>query len=94
MIGISFSFNIYTNILRSVKFVILHVPVNRYTMNLSSGLMQPGMTFTIEPVLSHGCELTVLLEDRWTVVTEDNSRAAQAEHTILITENGAEILTK
>lgn len=58
------------------------------------GLMQPGMTFTVEPVLSHGSELTVLLEDRWTVVTEDNSRAAQAEHTILITENGAEILTK
>lgn len=56
--------------------------------------MQPGMTFTIEPVLSHGSELTVMLGDRWTVVTEDSSRAAQAEHTVLVTEDGAEILTK
>lgn len=56
--------------------------------------MKPGMTFTIEPCLSHGNEGTVILEDGWTVVTEDGSRAAQAEHTVLITENGAEILTK
>lgn len=56
--------------------------------------MKPGMTFTIEPVLSHGSEDTVMLEDGWTVVTEDGSRAAQAEHTVLITDNGAEILTK
>lgn len=56
--------------------------------------MKPGMTFTIEPALSHGNEHTVILEDAWTVITEDGSRAAQTEHTVLITEDGAEILTK
>lgn len=55
--------------------------------------MKPGMTFTIEPALSHGSEKVVILEDGWTVITDDGSRAAQAEHTILITEHGAEILT-
>ncbi|XP_049875524.1 methionine aminopeptidase 1D, mitochondrial isoform X2 [Pectinophora gossypiella] len=67
---------------------------DRYTPHRYPGLMQPGMTFTIEPVLSHGGELTLVLEDGWTAITEDGSRAAQAEHTILVTENGAEILTK
>ncbi|XP_028178201.1 methionine aminopeptidase 1D, mitochondrial isoform X3 [Ostrinia furnacalis] len=66
----------------------IHHSKNRYP-----GLMKPGMTFTIEPALSHGSENTVILEDGWTVITEDGSRAAQAEHTILITEHGAEILT-
>ncbi|XP_046963156.1 methionine aminopeptidase 1D, mitochondrial isoform X1 [Vanessa cardui] len=72
-----------------------HGPPDIYhTQNRYPGLMKPGMTFTIEPVLSHGNEKTVLLEDGWTVTTEDGARAAQAEHTILITEDGAEILTK
>ncbi|XP_045448806.1 methionine aminopeptidase 1D, mitochondrial isoform X2 [Melitaea cinxia] len=72
-----------------------HGPPEIYhTLNRYPGLMKPGMTFTIEPVLSHGSENTVLLEDGWTVITEDGARAAQAEHTVLITEDGAEILTK
>ncbi|XP_053614443.1 methionine aminopeptidase 1D, mitochondrial isoform X2 [Plodia interpunctella] len=72
-----------------------HGPPNIYhIINDYPGYMQSGMTFTIEPVLSHGHENTVILEDGWTVVTDDGSRAAQAEHTVLITENGAEILTK
>lgn len=66
-----------------------YIAVNRYP-----GLMKAGMTFTIEPVLSHGNEMTLILNDGWTAITEDGARAAQAEHTILITENGAEILTK
>ncbi|CAG4978197.1 unnamed protein product [Parnassius apollo] len=65
-----------------------------HTLNRYPGLMKPGMTFTIEPVLSHGNENTVLLEDGWTVVTEDGARTAQVEHTVLITDDGAEILTK
>lgn len=65
-----------------------------FTVNDYEGVMIPGMTFTIEPVLSHGNEGTVILEDGWTVVTDDCSRAAQVEHTVLITENGTEILTK
>ncbi|XP_068626347.1 methionine aminopeptidase 1D, mitochondrial [Battus philenor] len=72
-----------------------HGPPEIYhTLNRYPGLMKPGMTFTIEPVLSHGRENTVILEDDWTVVTEDGARAAQMEHTVLITGDGAEILTK
>ncbi|OXU21017.1 hypothetical protein TSAR_011315 [Trichomalopsis sarcophagae] len=58
------------------------------------GAMKPGMTFTIEPVLSQGKEDVAILEDGWTAVTLDNARAAQVEHTILITDNGCDILTR
>lgn len=71
-----------------------HGPPDIYhCRNNYPGVMQSGMTFTIEPVLSHGSEDTVMLEDNWTVVTEDGARTAQLEHTVLITDNGAEILT-
>lgn len=52
-----------------------------------------GMTFTIEPILSVGKTSYRILEDKWTAVTKDDSRAAQFEHTILITKTGYEILT-
>ncbi|RVE48153.1 hypothetical protein evm_007213 [Chilo suppressalis] len=72
-----------------------HGPPEIYhTKNRYPGVMKPGMTFTIEPALSHGSAQTVLLEDGWTVITEDGARAAQRENTILITKDGAEILTK
>lgn len=58
------------------------------------GVMKPGMTFTIEPVLSQGREEVGILEDDWTAVTMDNARAAQVEHTILITDNGCDILSR
>lgn len=58
------------------------------------GKMEPGMTFTIEPVLGQGSKEVEILEDGWTAVTLDNSRTAQVEHTILITNGGCEILTK
>lgn len=67
---------------------IYHVP------NTYPGEMLPGMTFTIEPAVSEGTDEIVILEDGWTAVTCDNSRAAQCEHTVLITETGVEILTK
>ncbi|XP_051859209.1 methionine aminopeptidase 1D, mitochondrial [Drosophila albomicans] len=57
------------------------------------GEMQSGMTFTIEPILSLGRGEIGLLEDGWTAVSLDDSRSAQFEHTILITENGVDILT-
>lgn len=66
---------------------IYHVP-NNYP-----GVMKPGMVFTVEPIVTEGSERIVILEDGWTAVTCDHSRAAQAEHTVLITESGAEILT-
>lgn len=55
--------------------------------------MKPGMTFTIEPILTLGDPLVEIQEDGWTAMTVDNARTAQFEHTILITPNGVEILT-
>ena len=55
--------------------------------------MQPGMTFTIEPVLKYGNEEWRTWEDNWTVEALDYALSAQTEHTILILENGVEILT-
>lgn len=61
--------------------------------NNFDGKMLPGMTFTIEPVLSQGSEEVKILEDGWTAVTVDNARTAQCEHTILITDIGCDVLT-
>ncbi|XP_068151248.1 methionine aminopeptidase 1D, mitochondrial [Drosophila tropicalis] len=62
--------------------------------NDSPGEMKPGMTFTIEPILSLGDSNIALLEDGWTAISLDGARSAQFEHTILITETGCEVLTK
>ena len=56
--------------------------------------LEEGMTFTIEPMINAGKSGTKLLNDGWTVVTQDKSLSAQWEHTILVTNNGFEILTK
>lgn len=58
-----------------------------------SQLIEPGMTFTIEPMLNLGTPDWNEWDDGWTVVTADLRRSAQFEHTILITETGNEILT-
>lgn len=55
--------------------------------------LKPGMTFTIEPMLTLGAFESLTLTDNWTAITRDRSRSAQFEHTILVTETGAEILT-
>ncbi|MFP4146791.1 MAG: type I methionyl aminopeptidase [Halorhodospira sp.] len=55
--------------------------------------LEPGMTFTIEPMVNAGRPHTKLLRDQWTVVTRDRSLSAQWEHTIAVTEGGYEILT-
>ena len=55
--------------------------------------MAPGMTFTIEPMLCEGRADIMLREDGWTVETKDGMRSAQWEETILITEDGVEVLT-
>ncbi|MCL4122943.1 UNVERIFIED_CONTAM: hypothetical protein GTU68_020124 [Idotea baltica] len=71
-----------------------HGPPDIYhCFNDYPGLMKPGMTFTVEPILTQGNKEALILEDGWTVVMMDNARAAQFEHTILITEHGHEILT-
>jgi methionyl aminopeptidase len=56
-------------------------------------IMKPGMTFTIEPMINLGHWHHRTWDDGWTAVTADGSRSAQFEHTILVTEQGAEILT-
>ncbi|MEP6650208.1 MAG: type I methionyl aminopeptidase [Lapillicoccus sp.] len=56
-------------------------------------LIEPGMTFTIEPMLNLGTADWQMWDDGWTVVTADRKRSAQFEHTILIIEDGNEILT-
>ena len=55
--------------------------------------LRPGMTFTIEPMINLGTKACKLLEDGWTVITADGKWSAQFEHTILVTEEGYEILT-
>ncbi len=55
--------------------------------------LEPGMTFTIEPMVNIGKRHTKLLNDKWTVVTKDRSLSAQWEHTILVTNDGHEVLT-
>ena len=57
-------------------------------------LIEPGMVFTIEPMLDLGTPDWRMWDDGWTVVTADGRRSAQFEHTLLVTETGAEILTR
>jgi methionyl aminopeptidase len=56
-------------------------------------VMEAGMTFTIEPMLNLGGPEWEMWDDGWTVVTRDGSRSAQFEHTVLVTDAGAEVLT-
>ena len=57
-------------------------------------ILQPGMTIAIEPIIAMGNYEVKILRDGWTFVTRDGSRSAQVEHTLVVTEKGAEILTK
>ncbi|HET9860972.1 MAG TPA: type I methionyl aminopeptidase [Nocardioidaceae bacterium] len=56
-------------------------------------VIETGMTFTIEPMLCLGTYEWDMWEDNWTVVTKDRRRSAQFEHTLLVTDHGAEVLT-
>ncbi len=55
--------------------------------------MEPGMIFTIEPMINIGKYIVKLLPDNWTVITKDRSLSAQWEHTILVTDTGYDVLT-
>jgi methionyl aminopeptidase len=57
-------------------------------------VMQPGMVFTVEPMISAGTHRAYLWPDGWTAVTADLARSAQFEHTVLCDETGVEILTR
>ncbi|MGE3619371.1 MAG: type I methionyl aminopeptidase [Acidimicrobiia bacterium] len=69
----------------------LHVP-HYYVPSLTMP-MEPGTTFTIEPMITAGSWQHRLWDDQWTAVTSDLRRTAQFEHTILVTDDGAEVLT-
>jgi len=68
--------------------------VLHYGTRNTGEVMQPGMIFTIEPMINAGKRHVKLLPDHWTVVTKDHSLSAQWEHTILVTDDGYEVLTK
>jgi methionyl aminopeptidase len=56
-------------------------------------VIKPGMTFTIEPMITLGASDWYMWDDGWTVLTTDGSRCAQFEHTLAVTDRGAEVLT-
>jgi len=56
--------------------------------------LRPGMTFALEPMVNIGGWQTKVLADRWTVITADKSRSAHFEHTVAVTKNGPEIMTR
>lgn len=66
---------------------------NVRTREMPNVKLKAGMTLAIEPILNAGSKHTRTLADRWTVVTVDRSLSAQFEHTVLVTEDGYEILT-
>lgn len=67
---------------------VLHYYDPRNTM-----VMEPGMVFTIEPMITLGTWQHLMWDDDWTAVTADGSRTAQFEHTILVTDTGVDVLT-
>jgi methionyl aminopeptidase len=56
-------------------------------------VLTEGLVFTIEPLIAIGTPRTVTLKDGWTIRTRDRSLAAHYEHTVLVTSNGARLLT-
>ena len=75
---------------------VFHEPPNilHYGEPNTGEVLEPGMIFTIEPMINAGKRFVKLLPDGWTVVTKDHSLSAQWEHTILVTETGFDVLTK
>jgi methionyl aminopeptidase len=67
--------------------------VPHYDDTSAATVIETGMTFTIEPMLTLGTIEYDIWPDNWTVVTKDRRRTAQFEHTLLVTDDGAEILT-
>jgi methionyl aminopeptidase len=67
--------------------------VPHYAKNKAVGTAKPGMTFTIEPMINLGSHRDKSWPDDWTSTTSDGQRSAQFEHTLLVTEDGVEVLT-
>ena len=75
--------------------VNLHEPpeILNAGMKNTGPIIKPGMIFAIEPISAMGKGDVLTAEDGWTIITADNSLSAHFEHTVLVTENGNEILT-
>ncbi len=69
------------------------IQVLHYYDSRASMIMRPGMTFTIEPMISLGSWQHRMWDDEWTAVTADGRRTAQFEHTLVVTDDGCEVLT-
>jgi methionyl aminopeptidase len=69
------------------------IQIPHYYDARASMTMRPGMTFTIEPMISLGTWQHRMWDDDWTAVTADGKRTAQFEHTLLVTDDGCEVLT-
>ena len=69
------------------------IQVLHYYDSRSTTLMQPGMVFTIEPMITLGTWQHRMWDDGWTAVTADGKRTAQFEHTLVVTDDGYEVLT-
>jgi methionyl aminopeptidase len=69
------------------------IQVLHYYDSRASTIMRPGMTFTIEPMITLGTVNYRIWDDDWTAVTADGKRTAQFEHTVLVTDDGVEVLT-
>jgi len=67
--------------------------VPHYDDPSATTMLEPGMTFTIEPMINLGTHEWTMWSDGWTIVTADLKRSAQFEHTVLVTDTGVEILT-
>ncbi|XXG74152.1 hypothetical protein AAC387_Pa07g2943 [Persea americana] len=74
--------------------IIIHNLIFFSTGNDRPGRMVEGQTFTIEPILTMGSINCITWDDDWTTLSADGSLTAQFEHTLLITQTGAEVLTK
>jgi methionyl aminopeptidase len=75
---------------------VFHGPpqVPHYYEPAARTTLEPGMTFTIEPMITMGSIDAVIWDDGWTAVTADGSRTAQFEHTVLVTDTGVDVLTR
>ena len=69
------------------------VQVFHYYEPRANTIMRPGMTFTIEPMITLGTWQHRMWDDGWTAVTTDGKRTAQFEHTVLVTDAGVDVLT-
>lgn len=72
---------------------IIHSRNNFGSDMIGARRMQPGMTFTIEPILCGGSNRWVMMPDKWTAISADRCINSQFEHTVLITQDGVEVLT-